>query len=224
MAVTDVRATSFPARLIVVADRDYIGKDARWLALIEEVGAAALGRPVAIQVRAKGVTPEEAGDLATRARAVVPLDVPLLLNGDAVLAGRLGFSGVHWPEDVVPTSPPIDSLAWHSAAVHSVEAAARAEQGGADIVLFGAVYAPGSHEGVGAGLDAMRTVIASTRVPVFALGGILPQHVADCIAAGAVGVAAVSGVLGAPDVRAAVDAYLHDLDEAMARTADRTTA
>ena len=224
MAVTSTRSTSFPAHLIVVADREYIGNDARWLALIEEVGAAALGRPVAIQVRAKGVTPDEASDLAARARAVMPLDVPLLLNGDAALAARLGFSGVHWPEDIVPASPPVDTLTWHSAAVHSVDAAARAERGGADIVLFGAVYAPGSHEGTGAGLDAMRAVIESTRVPVFALGGILPRHVADCIAAGAVGVAAVSGVLGAPDVRAAVDAYLHELDEAMAHTPDRTTA
>ena len=211
MAVND--AWTFPARLVVVADRDYIGDDARWLALIEAIGTAAAGMPVAIQVRAKGITPVEAADLATRARAVVPANVLLLLNGDAALAARLGYAGAHWPEHDIPAARPALALAYYSAAAHSAEAAARAERGGADVVLFGAVYAPGSHPGEGAGVEALRAAVQATALPVIALGGILPQHVAECMATGAFGVAAVSGVLGAPDVHAAIEAYLGAIDE-----------
>lgn len=204
-------AYPFPARLVVVADRDYAGDDDRWLALIAEITAAAVDRPVAIQVRAKGVSRARTEVLAARARDVVPGDVPLLLNGDAALAERLGYSGVHWPESGIPASRPSQALAWRSAAVHSVEAAGRAEHAGADFAVFGAVYAPGSKPGEGVGVEALRAVVCATSLPVFAIGGIHPKQVTECLRAGAAGVAVVSGILGAADVRAAVDRYCEAL-------------
>ena len=207
---------AFPARLLVVADRDYAGDDERWLALIAEVAsiAATEAGPIAIQVRAKGTASHEAGALAARARDVVPRGVPLLLNGDAALAGRLGYSGVHWPENDIPSTRPPHALTYWSAAVHSVDAARRAERAGADIAVFGAVYAPGSHPGEGSGTEALREVVRAVSLPVFAIGGIHPEQVAACFDAGASGVAVVSGILGAPDVRAAIDRYLSAIDEA----------
>ncbi len=210
MAVS-ANAYPFPARLVVVADRDYVGDDDRWLALIKEIAAAAVGRPVVIQVRAKGVSRSHASELAARAREAVPGDVPLLLNGDAALAEHLGYSGVHWPEADIPASRPPQALAWRSAAVHSIEAARVAEQAGADFAVFGAVYAPGSKPGDGVGVEALRAVACTTSLPVFAIGGIHPEQVAECVRAGAAGVAAVSGILGAPDVRAALDRYCEAL-------------
>ncbi len=214
-------ARPFPARLLVVADRDYINDDARWLALIAEVGAAAVGRPVAIQVRTKLASPQDAETLAARARGAVPADVPLLLNGNAALAERLGYTGVHWPEQDIPDAAVATSVAYRSAAVHSVEATHRAIRAGADLVLFGSIYDPGSKRGVGVGLEPLRAVARvahPAEVPVFALGGVLSRQVGECIAAGAFGVAAVSGILGVPDVRAAIEVYLRAIDEAVART------
>ncbi|MDA0301683.1 MAG: thiamine phosphate synthase, partial [Chloroflexi bacterium] len=151
--------------------------------------------------------------LAARARDAVPRTVPLLLNGSAALAERLGYTGVHWPEADIPYPPKPHPLAFRSAAVHSVDAARHAEDAGADLVLFGAVFAPGSKPGEGVGLDALGEVARSTSLPVFAIGGIGPAQVADCLQAGAAGVAVVSGILGAPDVRAAIDEYVRALDE-----------
>jgi len=205
----------FPARLLVVADLDYVGDEARWLALIGEVAAAAVDRPVAIQVRTKQADGAEASALAARAREVVPANVPMLLNGSIAVAERLGYAGVHWPEASIPAVYPPHPVAFRSAAAHSVEAARRAETAGADFVVFGAVYAPGSHPGEGAGLEVLRTVAQSTVLPVFAIGGIGPAQVADCLHAGASGVAVVSGVLGAPDVAAAINEYLRAIDEAL---------
>ncbi|TAJ19223.1 MAG: thiamine phosphate synthase [Dehalococcoidia bacterium] len=199
-------ASTFP-RLIVVADRDYVADDERWLALIAEIAMHTASRPVAIQVRMKGASRAKAGVLAAHVRQVIPRGVPLLLNGEAALAARLGYSGVHWPEEDIPAARPSYPLAFRSAAVHSVEAARRAECAGADLAVFGAVYAPGSKPGTGAGAEALSAVARATALPVFAIGGIHPQHVAECLRAGAYGVAVVSGILGAPDVRAAVDLY-----------------
>lgn len=201
----------FSARLVVVADRDYVGDDDRWLALIAEIAAAAVDRPVAIQVRAKGLPRAQAGVLAARARDAVPGDVLLLLNGDAALAERLGYAGVHWPEADIPARRPPQALAWRSAAAHSVEAARLAEHAGADFTVFGAVYAPGSKPGEGVGVEALSAVACATSLPVFAIGGIQPEQVTECLRAGAAGIAVVSGILGAPDVRAAVDRYCEAL-------------
>lgn len=204
-------------RLLVIADRDYVHDDDRWLALIAEIGAVAPPGLVAIQVRAKGATPADDEMLAAYARQAVPFHVPLFLNGDAALAERLGYTGVHWPEADIPETAAFQALPFRSAAVHSVEAARRAERAGANLAVFAPVYAPGSKPGEGVGVDALRAVVEATSMPVFALGGITPDQVAACLEAGAFGVAAVSGVLGAPDIGAAIEAYLNEIDEAMER-------
>lgn len=198
----------FPARLLIVADRDYVGDDDRWISLIAQVAEASAGRPVAIQVRAKGVPRTEIGVLAARARAAVPQEVPLFLNGEASLADHLGYSGVHWPEADIPAGRLPHPLAFRSAAVHSPEATQRAERAGADLFVFGSVYIPGSKPGTGAGIEALAAVTHATSLPVFAIGGIHPEQVAECLQAGAAGVAVVSGILGAPDPHAAINRYL----------------
>ena len=200
--------TTFPARLLVVVDRDYVGDDDRWLALIAEVARAAVGHPIAIQVRAKS-TPSRSSTCSSRARDAVPYDVTLLLNGDAEVAERLGYTGVHWPETAVPSTGARDGLALHSAAVHSIEAIRRAEAAGADFVVFGAVYAPGSKPGEGVGVAALEAAVRATQLPVVAIGGIQPEQIGECIRAGASGIAVVSGILGAQDVHAAIERYVH---------------
>ena len=128
-------------------------------------------------------------------------------SGGAALAERLGYAGLHWPQDDIPPARPPHTLAFRSAAVHSIEAVRRGERAGADIVVFGAVFAPGSKTGEGVGLEALGAVARATSLPVFAIGGIHPEQVAECLRAGAHGVAVVSGILGAPDIHAAIDEY-----------------
>lgn len=52
------------------------------------------------------------------------------------------------------------------------------------------------------------------RVPVFAIGGVTPGRAVEARRAGAHGVAVVSSILSAPDVPAAVRAFLRALHEA----------
>lgn len=206
-----VAALRFPL-LLIVADRDYVADDTRWLEIVRQLGDAARGEAAALQVRAKGAPRDELRLLAARARAVVPPEVPLTLNGDAALAASLGYDGGHWPEAETPAGEtPRGNLRWRSAAVHSVEAIRGAERAGADLLVFGSVFEPGSKPGVASGLEALRAAVRATALPVVAIGGITPERVAACLAAGARGIAVVSGVLGAASPVAAMRAYLDAL-------------
>ena len=76
-------------------------------------------------------------------------------------------------------------------------------------VVFGAVYAPGSKPGEGVGVAALEAAVRATQLPVVAIGGIQPEQIGECIRAGASGIAVVSGILGAQDVHAAIERYVH---------------
>lgn len=197
--------------LLVVADRDYLADDERWLQVLREVGQAAAGAPVAIQIRARRASPQELVPLAERARAAVPRMVPLILSGEAALAASLGYDGVHWPEAALRRAVDAPGLRWRSAAVHGVAAVRAAEQAGANLLVFGAVFAPRSKDGPSFGLGALREAASATTLPVLAIGGIGPERVPACLDAGARGVAVVSGVLGARSPSAAITAYLAQL-------------
>jgi thiamine-phosphate diphosphorylase len=121
--------------------------------------------------------------------------VPVVVSGRADIVLAAGAAGVHLPERDLPVAaarrlivPPL--LVGRS--VHSAKAARKAEGEGADYVVFGAVFASGSHPGrTAAGLDALRRVVESVRIPVLAIGGIDAERAAACREAGAAGFAAI---------------------------------
>ena len=167
----------------------------------------------AIQVRAKAADRKTLERLAAAARACSgETSVPLLLNGPAELAARLGYDGVNWPERKIPAAR-ANSGALKSAggrrgsSVHSGDALLRAERAGAEFAVFGPVFSPGSKAAPGVGLKALRALAAASRIPVLAIGGVTPERVAACIEAGASGVGVVSGLFGAGAVEAQLDSY-----------------
>ncbi|MBX6332431.1 MAG: thiamine phosphate synthase, partial [Gemmatimonadaceae bacterium] len=83
----------------------------------------------------------------------------------------------------------------------------RAAADGASWVVAGNVYPTPTHAGApGRGAALVRTIVAAAPVPCIAIGGVKPAHVAALRAAGAHGVAAISGIWGGDDAeRAAID-------------------
>ena len=82
-----------------------------------------------------------------------------------------------------------------SVSCHGVEEVREARVGGADAVLFAPVFGKTVDGAVvvpGLGLTALRAAsdIAGA-MPVFALGGLNAENAADCLAAGAAGVAGI---------------------------------
>ena len=79
---------------------------------------------------------------------------------------------------------------------------------GADYIGAGPVWATPSKTDADEpiGLDGLAAICEAVSVPVVAIGGIDASNAADCIAAGARGVAVIRAVSEAQAVRAAVDA------------------
>ena len=76
---------------------------------------------------------------------------------------------------------------------HSLEAAKAAERGGADYLFFGSIFATPSKAAYGApqGLERLAEVCRAVPLPVLAIGGITLENAADCLSAGASGLAAI---------------------------------
>lgn len=91
---------------------------------------------------------------------------------------------------------------------HSLEAAKAAERGRASYLFFGPVFATPSKAAYGApqGLKRLAEVCRTVVVPVLAIGGITLENAADCLSAGASGIAAIRLFQDAPDLAAIVRA------------------
>lgn len=100
------------------------------------------------------------------------------------------------------------------ASVHSLEEAATARADGASWIVAGHVFETPTHPGADArGLDYLRSLVgAADGLPVIAIGGVRPEHVATLRAAGAHGVAAIRGIWAAENAERAAIAYLSSHD------------
>jgi thiamine-phosphate pyrophosphorylase len=102
------------------------------------------------------------------------------------------------------------------ASVHALEESIEAEGEGADWLTFGPVYDTPSKRAYGSpqGLTALARVVEAVTIPVIAIGGIMPERVAEVRGAGAQGVAVISAILSAPSPPEAVRCFLDALNQA----------
>jgi thiamine-phosphate pyrophosphorylase len=154
-----------------------------------------------VQVREKDLGSRALLALVREPRTVIgERATRLLVNGrpDVAIAG--GAHGVHLPEtglDIAAVRSGFPDLLI-GASCHSLAAAVRAEQGGADFVLFGPVFATPGKEERASGLDRLAGITAQLSVPVHAVGGIDASRVACLVAAGASGAAAIRLFIDTP--------------------------
>ena len=156
------------------------------------LAAAAAGATV-VQLRDPAATARRM-ELET-SRLVEASSHPVLVSSRVDLALATGAAGVHLPEDDLPVAAARTLLGEQrllGRSVHSVEAARRDAQEGADYLVFGPVFPTTSHPGRPAlGLAALAEVAAAVPVPVLAIGGIDAETARACREAGAAGFAAI---------------------------------
>jgi thiamine-phosphate pyrophosphorylase len=152
-------------------------------------------------------------DVVERGRAARSLcarhGVTFVVNDDVEAALMLGADGVHLGR----TDEGADRAKDHGlllglSATSFEEALAGA--GRADYVGAGPVWDTPSKAGAdpAIGLDGLREICSAITIPVVAIGGIDASNAADCIHAGAAGVAVVRAARDAAGLRAAIDAAL----------------
>jgi thiamine-phosphate diphosphorylase len=100
----------------------------------------------------------------------------------------------------------------------TLEQALEAEAAGADYLGVGPVYPTVTKPDAGpaVGLEHVQRIAAAVRIPVVGIGGITAENAGAVIRAGAVGVAVISAVVGADDVRLAAAQLRKVVDEALA--------
>ncbi|WP_408009349.1 thiazole tautomerase TenI [Pseudalkalibacillus sp. A8] len=92
--------------------------------------------------------------------------------------------------------------------VHSVEEALKAENEGADYLIYGHIFETASKPGLEPrGLKQLGVLAQRMSIPVIAIGGIKPGNTPDVLKAGASGTAVMSGILNAENPLKAVRAY-----------------
>jgi thiamine-phosphate pyrophosphorylase len=155
-----------------------------------------------IQIREKTLSSRELLKLASDAiAATAKFGSRLIVNDRLDVALAAGAAGVHLGAQSLPIGAvvnwrcsgnvPADFLIGVSC--HSLDDSLAAEQAGADYVFFGPVFQTPSKVRFGPpqGLDKLAAVCARVKIPVLAIGGIDRKNGADCVRAGASGIAAI---------------------------------
>jgi thiamine-phosphate pyrophosphorylase len=175
-----------------------------------------------IQLREKRERPvEEIVALARSiARDVAPFGARLVVD-DRVEVALAAGAGVHLGDgdcDPRRARERLGPAAIVGVTVHDEARAGRARREPVDYAGVGAVFGSSSKGGARIepiGLAGLRSLVLSLApLPVVAIGGIEPRHVASVLAAGAAGIAVLSAVTCAADPRAATRALRAALDAA----------
>ncbi len=153
------------------------------------------------------------GEALALRRVAAQAGVLFIVNDRCDLALAVDADGVHLgqgdlPLDMARKVMGPDKLIGIS--THNADQVIEASAGKPDYLGFGPIFKPGSkqdHDPL-VGLEGLRTMRSFTALPVFAIGGIQIEQVQAVMHAGADGVAVVSAILKATDIREAVRCFL----------------
>jgi len=187
--------------LYLVTDRGMTqGRDLLWV-----LQQALDGGVKGIQLREKDLVGRELFFLAEAARKLTQRYHALLLINDRIdIALAVDADGVHLSTASIPIESARALLGRQQllgASTHSLEEAQEAERSGADFVVFGPVYFTPSKASYGSpqGLAALKKVVEKLSLPIYAIGGIKLENIADTRRTGVRGVALISAVMSAAD-------------------------
>ena len=178
---------------------------------LDTARAAAGGGATVVQLRLKGATTGAVVERGTAFRDLCrAAGATFVVNDDVEAARRLGADGVHLGQEDEGAEEALAAGLVLGLSAASVEEAEAAERAGAAYLGAGPVWATPSKPDAGApiGLVGLADIARAVTIPVVAIGGVDPANAADCIAAGAAGVAVVRAAADSPSLRRAIDAAL----------------
>lgn len=190
--------------LYAVTDRGSRGLET----FLEQIEEALRGGVTMVQLREKGLSGEELVREAVLVRELCHrYGVPLIVNDDVDAALLSGADGVHLGLEDAPVSQVrrrcgADFII--GATAKTVEQARAAFVAGADYLGVGAVFpSPTKKNAVRITAEELERICRSVPVPAVAIGGISPENVGELAGGGMDGIAVVSALFGAEDVRRA---------------------
>jgi thiamine-phosphate pyrophosphorylase len=182
-------------------------------AIVSDLDTARLavdGGATVLQLRLKGASTDE-----VVAQGPPYLDlcraagIAFVVNDDLDAALRLEADGVHLGNEDEGAEDALAAGVLVGLSAATVEEASEAQRAGAGYVGAGPVWETPTKRNVAPiGLAGLSAITEAITIPVVAIGGVDAGNVAECIAAGADGVAVVRASTEARALREAVDAAL----------------
>ncbi len=172
----------------------------------EIIGAMAEGGVDVVQLRAKGLTENELLPIAKLLRSATDRHaLPLIINDHPEIASACGADGVHVGQDdssVALARSRANGLIVGKS-THSIEQARKATAEGADYIGFGPLFStPTKPDYQPIGIADITEVHQVADFPIFCIGGVKLANLPNIVAAGALRVVIVSGILQADDIAA----------------------
>jgi thiamine-phosphate pyrophosphorylase len=192
-------------RLYVLTDR----RAARGQSLVELVAAALVGGATAIQLRDKDAEAREQVALGRELRRLTRDAGALFLVNDRIdVAYAVEADGVHLGQDDLPAATAraiLGPSAIVGGSAGNLAELARSLADGVDYLGVGPMYESPSKSDTGPaiGPTGLARIRAVTELPIVGIGGVTSDNLAPVLTAGADGVAIISAIVGASDVRAA---------------------
>ncbi|HLI79992.1 MAG TPA: thiamine phosphate synthase [Candidatus Binataceae bacterium] len=204
-----------PFALYLITDRK-LAKGGDIAAACEQAlsGAGSDAHRIAIQLRGKDLTGREQLTFARELRRISSAHHALLLINDRIdVALACDADGIHLPADSFAVRDARELLGKSKligCSTHSIAEVEAANRAGANFVVFGPVFDPISKSAYGParGVDALREACEASDIPVYALGGVTPERIAELSDCEIAGVAAIGAVFGTPSPGDAIRALL----------------
>lgn len=170
------------------------GGDAPWLAALEAALASGARR---VQLRAPDVEPLRWRALVARAAHLCrQAGAEVLVNADVALAREFGI-GVHLPASLLHSlgERPLPADLPVGASCHGAQDLRAAEALACDFAVLGNLRPTPSHPGrAGIGWEGFAALREGVSLPIYAIGGLVPEDLDEARRNGAQGIAAIRGL------------------------------
>lgn len=178
--------------------------------LCRKVESALQGGVTMLQLREKGLNKEAFVSLAKRVKSICQaFDVPLIINDSLEVALESRADGVHVGADDLPVSFIRQKVGKNfiiGATAKTVERAKAAQNEGADYLGVGAIFPSPTKKGaIRISAKELKEICSLVTIPVVAIGGIDKDNICKIEGSGAAGVAIVSSLFAAPDIKKAAE-------------------
>ncbi len=197
--------------LYLITDRKLFSDNFSLFTAVEEALKVGLK---AVQLREKDLGTRELLGMAYRMRELTSAyKAKLFINDRVDIALAVEADGVQLGKEGIPAHAVRktfrDKLVI-SVSTHSLDEALEAERGGADFITLGPIYHTPSKIKYGEpiGIETLKKVKAKISIPVLAIGGIKLDRAREVKEAGADGIAFISAILTAENIRETTKEFL----------------
>ena len=170
-----------------------------------------------VQLREKNISTKDFYEKALKVKEICKnYGVLFIINDRLDITQAVGADGVHLGQSDMPIEEARKILKDKfliGATARNIEEAKRAELLGADYIGSGAIFGTSTKDNAKKlEMEELKKIVASVKIPVFAIGGINIHNVGSLKNIGLQGICSVSGILSEKNCKKAVDIMLKNFN------------